>query len=75
MTDVPADPTSTGTGAGAPTLDPLLLEIVVCPACRADLDLRRPEPARVELACRGCGLVYPVVDGIPVLLVDEARRP
>ncbi|MCC5033097.1 Trm112 family protein [Streptomyces sp. WAC 00631] len=33
------------------------------------------EPGTTELVCTGCGLAYPVRDGIPVLLVDEARRP
>ena len=49
-----------------------LLEILACPACHAPL---REEGE--ELICSGdtCGLVYPVRDGIPVLLVDEARRP
>ena len=51
-------------------LDPALLEIIVCPACRADLDV-----VGEELVCQGCGLAYPVRDDIPVLLVDEARRP
>ncbi len=53
-------------------LDPSLLEILVCPACHAEL--RVDEPAQ-ELVCTGCGLAYPVRDDIPVLLVDEARRP
>ncbi len=53
-------------------LDADLLAIVVCPACRADL---APHEAAAELACTGCGLAYPVRDGIPVLLVDEARSP
>ena len=51
-------------------LDPQLLEIIVCPACRADLEL-----VEAELVCQGCGLAYPIKDNIPVLLVDEARRP
>lgn len=55
-------------------LDPKLLEIIVCPACRADLDLVDTADS-AELVCRGCGLAYPVRDNIPVLLVDEARRP
>jgi uncharacterized protein YbaR (Trm112 family) len=55
-------------------LDPHLLEIIVCPACRADLDLVEAD-AGSELVCRGCGLAYPIRDGIPVLLVDEARKP
>ncbi|MGI8646329.1 MAG: Trm112 family protein [Nocardioides sp.] len=51
-------------------IDPRLLEIIRCPDCRSEL---RPEGE--ELACTGCGLVYPVRDDIPVLLVDEAHRP
>lgn len=51
-------------------IDPRLLEIIRCPECKAQL-----EPRGDELACTGCGLVYPVRDDIPVLLVDEARRP
>ena len=50
-----------------------LLEILACPACHAPL---REEGD--ELVCTGetaaCGRIYPVRDGIPVLLVDEARR-
>ena len=51
-------------------LDPALLEIIVCPACRSDLTVDGE-----ELVCTGCGLAYPVRDDIPVLLVDEARKP
>ena len=51
-------------------IDPALLEIIVCPACRSGLDV-----VGEELVCSGCGLAYPVRDDIPVLLVDEARRP
>ena len=51
-------------------IDPALLEILRCPECRGEL-----EPGDDTLACRGCGLVYPVRDDIPVLLVDEAIRP
>jgi uncharacterized protein YbaR (Trm112 family) len=49
-----------------------LLEILACPACHSSLTERD-----AELICTGadCGLAYPVRDGIPVLLVDEARRP
>ena len=49
-------------------LDPQLLQIIVCPADRGDLT-----PQGDELVCATCGLAYPVRDGIPVLLVDEAR--
>ncbi len=53
---------------------PELLAIIVCPACHGELALAEVEPAaQPELVCQGCGLAYPVRDGIPVLLVDEAR--
>ncbi len=59
------------------TIEPWLREILRCPACRAEL--RDAEgPAGPELQCLNsaeCGLAYRVDDGIPVLLVDEARRP
>lgn len=55
-------------------LDPDLLAIIVCPACRAALDVVDADGSE-ELRCQGCGLAYPVRDGIPVLLVDEARKP
>lgn len=55
-------------------LDPALLEILACPACKSPL--RQDDPAR-ELVCTNaeCALAYPVRDDIPVLLVEEARPP
>jgi uncharacterized protein YbaR (Trm112 family) len=53
-------------------LDQELLDLIVCPACHAALAV---DEAAEELVCSGCGLAYPVRDDIPVLLVDEARRP
>jgi len=55
-------------------IDDWLLEILACPACHAPL---REDDAASELVCtsQACGLAYPVRDDIPVLLVDEARRP
>ncbi|HET7172792.1 MAG TPA: Trm112 family protein [Nocardioidaceae bacterium] len=53
-------------------LDPALLEILVCPACKGSLTV---DEDREELVCNECGLAYPVRDDIPVMLVDEARRP
>ena len=53
-------------------LDPALLEIIVCPNCRGALAV---DEENSELACTSCGLAYPVREDIPVLLVDEARRP
>jgi len=57
--------------AGGAGVSPELLAIVVCPADHGRLDLTEGE--RPELVCQQCGLAYPVTDGIPVLLVDEAR--
>ena len=54
------------------TVDDDLLEIVVCPDCHGALAV---DDAASELVCTSCGLAYPVRDDIPVLLVDEARRP
>lgn len=55
-------------------LDPKLLEIIVCPQCHgALLPVETSEGG--ELTCQGeCQLRYPVRDGIPVLLVDEASK-
>jgi uncharacterized protein len=52
-------------------IEPSLLEILACPKCHSAL---REDAA--ELACTNaeCGLVYPVRDEIPVLLIDEARQ-
>ena len=53
-------------------LDPQLLEVIACPQCHSSLTLNA---AGAELACddAACGLAYPIRDGIPVLLIDEAR--
>jgi uncharacterized protein len=51
-------------------LDPQLLEILVCPKCKGELEYRESE---AELVCHACALRYEVRDGIPVLLIDEAR--
>ncbi|MGH3458673.1 Trm112 family protein [Aeromicrobium sp.] len=51
-------------------LDPALLDILVCPQCRATLFV---DDAAEELVCNACQLAYPVRGDIPVMLVDEAR--
>ncbi len=53
------------------TLSPDLRAILVCPRCHGDLDYRT-EPAE-ELICGKCRLAYRVEDGIPIMLLDEAR--
>jgi uncharacterized protein YbaR (Trm112 family) len=54
-------------------IDDWLMEILACPQCHSSL---RADDEASELVCTSeeCGLAYPVRDGIPVLLVDEARR-
>jgi len=48
-----------------------LLEILVCPSCHAKVHLVDEDSA---LLCEGCGLKYPIRDGIPVMLIDEAEK-
>lgn len=50
-------------------LAPALLEILVCPKCKGELEYREQEDA---LICHRDRLRYPIRDGIPVMLVDEA---
>ena len=52
-------------------MDPKLLEILVCPLCKGPLVYRREVG---ELICKGDRLAFPIRDGIPVMLEDEARR-
>ncbi|HEX6130518.1 MAG TPA: Trm112 family protein [Actinomycetota bacterium] len=54
------------------TVDAELLRILVCPNDRGDLDELEDEQV---LVCRSCGYRYPVRDGIPVMLIDEADKP
>ncbi len=53
--------------------DPRLLELLVCPNCHGEVAYV-PEESVIE--CRGeCGYRYPVRDGLPVMLIDEADKP
>jgi len=47
-----------------------LLDILVCPLCKADLELK---PDQSGLKCVQCKRVYPIRDDIPVMLIDEAK--
>lgn len=51
-------------------MDAKLLEILVCPLCKGPLSYHKQA---AELICKGDRLAFPVRDGIPVMLVDEAR--
>jgi uncharacterized protein YbaR (Trm112 family) len=52
-------------------MDPKLLDILVCPICKGPLLFRKAEK---ELICKPCRLAYPIRDGIPVMLEEEARK-
>jgi uncharacterized protein len=52
-------------------IDPKLLEILVCPLTKVPL---RYDAQKQELISDQAGLAYPIRDGIPIMLVDEARR-
>ncbi|MDA1116720.1 MAG: Trm112 family protein [Proteobacteria bacterium] len=52
-------------------MDPRLLEILVCPLCKGPLVYRKEA---AELVCKADRLAYPVKDGIPVMLEDDARK-
>ncbi len=55
----------------APEVDPRLLEILVCPVTHGPLDYDRENR---ELISRGAKLAYPIRDGVPVMLPEEARQ-
>lgn len=52
-------------------MDKKLLNILVCPESKAPLKLNKDNN---ELWCKASGLAYPIVDDIPVLIVEEARQ-
>ena len=49
-------------------IDKELLEMLVCPACKGEVELKED-----KIVCKKCGKKYPVRDGIPVMLIDEAQ--
>jgi len=51
-------------------IDPELLELLACPVCKTPVELREG-----RLVCVRCGRRYPIRDGIPVMLVEEAEPP
>ncbi len=51
-------------------LDKRLLDVLACPRCKGPLEY---DAGQQELICRGEALAYPIRDGIPVMLVAEAR--
>jgi uncharacterized protein len=55
----------------ASSVDPKLLEILVCPMTKGPLEYDKDKQ---ELVSRSAKLAYPIRDGIPIMLVEEARR-
>jgi uncharacterized protein YbaR (Trm112 family) len=55
----------------ADSVDPKLLEILVCPVTKTPLEY---DAEKQELISRAARLAYPIRDGIPIMLADEARR-
>ncbi len=51
-------------------IDKEFLEILACPACKGAVRLDEPDE---RIVCQACGRRYPVRDGIPVMLIDEAE--
>ncbi|MFC0284651.1 Trm112 family protein [Camelimonas abortus] len=66
----PAQETEATAQEGAARLDPRLLELLVCPLTKATLEY---DAERQELVSRQARLAYPIRDGIPIMLPDEAR--
>jgi uncharacterized protein len=57
-------------GSGDCMIDEELLAILACPACKEPIRLEQQ-----EIVCTGCGRRYPVRDGIPIMLLEEATAP
>ena len=53
-------------------IDSPLKDILVCPACHGEL---REDEAASKLRCTKCSLAFPVQDGIPIMLIEEAEKP
>ena len=61
-----------GEGGGGGVIDPRLLDVLVCPACRTKVRL---EGERLACENPACGLRFPIRDDIPIMLIQEAEKP
>lgn len=59
-----------GIGGIFTMIDKELLDILACPLCKADVELKGD-----RIVCTKCGRRYPIRDGIPIMLIDEAELP
>jgi uncharacterized protein YbaR (Trm112 family) len=66
-----ADKRTPANESGVAKVDARLLEILVCPVTRAELTY---DPVRQELISRAARLAYPIRDGVPIMLPEEARK-
>jgi uncharacterized protein YbaR (Trm112 family) len=66
-----SDPALPATTGSDPEVDPRLLEILVCPVTHGPLEYDR---AKGELISRSARLAYPIRDGVPIMLPEEARE-
>lgn len=72
MIDTPdAPPSGVPQPDGQPQIDPRLLELLVCPLTKTTLAY---DAARQELISRAARLAFPIIDGMPILVVAEARQ-
>jgi len=66
----PSDSISCGLIEEGKMIDKDLLKILACPACKGEVELKDN-----KIICKKCGLKYPVREGIPIMLVEEAEKP
>ena len=52
-------------------IDKKLLKILACPKCKGDLEY---DEKKDRLMCKKCKLAYPIKDGIPIMLIEEAEK-
>jgi uncharacterized protein len=70
VSDIVSEPAPTEPVASGGDVDPRLLEVLVCPVTHGPLELDR---AKGELISRSARLAYPIRDGVPIMLPEEAR--
>ncbi len=51
-------------------IDEDLLKILACPACKSDVEQKGD-----KIVCKGCKRKYPIIDGIPIMLIEESEPP
>ncbi len=50
-------------------IDKELIDILACPACKSDVELKDD-----RIICKGCKRKYPIKNGIPIMIIDEAQE-